>query len=72
MERGRGVGQVLVFKIRKQGAVELFGKVVAELVGAVHATLDIGQPGVCGGGSAGLVFNMPEVEVGAMLAGYKG
>ena len=62
------VGQVLGREPVEQGAVELFGQVVAPLVGPVDAALDIGELSVGGAGRAGFIFNVPEIEVGAMLA----
>ncbi len=53
----------------EQHAVELLGQVVAALVGWVDAALDLGELGVGGSGRAGFVFDVPEIEVGAMLAG---
>ena len=44
-------GQVLGREPVEQGAVEVFGKIVAELIGAVDAPLDVGELGV--GGAAG-------------------
>ncbi len=69
VERGSGVGQALGFERGKQRAVKFLGQVVAELVGAVDAALYFGQFRVGCAGSAGFVFNVPEVEVGAVLAG---
>ena len=53
----------------EQGSVEFFGEVVAELVGAVDAALYVGELRVSGAGCAGFVFDVPEVEVGVVLAG---
>ncbi len=53
----------------EQGAVEFFGEVVAELVGAVDAALYVGELRIGGAGCAGFVFDVPEVEVGVVLAG---
>ncbi len=69
MQWGIGVGQALGFEPGEQSAVKLLGQVVAELVGAVYAALYFGQFRVGCAGSAGFVFNVPEVEVGAVLAG---
>ena len=66
---GFGIGQAQRFQPGKQRAVQFLGQVVAALVGRVHAALYRGQFGVGRAGSAGLVFDVPEVEVGAMLAG---
>ena len=63
------MGRLLRRKPVQQRAVQLFGQVVAQLVGAVDAALHIGQFGVGGAGRAGLVLDVPEVEVGAVLAG---
>lgn len=69
VEQRGGVGQGARREPVKEDAVELFGVVIAELVGAVDATLDGGDFGVGCAGSASLVLDVPEVEVGAMLAG---
>ena len=53
----------------EQRTVELFGEVVAALVGFVDAALDAGELGVGGIGAAGFVFGVPELEVGEVLAG---
>ena len=49
-----------------------FGEVVAQLVGCVDAALHAGEFGISCAGGAGLVFDVPEVEVGAVLAGHAG
>jgi len=51
----------------QQGLVDLLGEVVAELVEAVNGTLGVGEARVGGERIAGLVFAVPEVEVGAVL-----
>ncbi len=51
----------------EQGEVDVFGEVVAELVEAVDVVLDLGDGVVGGVGVAGLVFLVPEVEVGLVL-----
>ena len=56
----------------EKSAVEFFGQVVALLVSAVDAPFNVGYLRVGGAGSTGLVLNMPEVEIGAVLAGDKG
>ena len=48
---------------------ELLCEVVAELIGLVDPALDCGQRSVGNLGGAGLVLNVPEIEVGPMLAG---
>ena len=50
-----------------EGDVDLLGEVVAQLVDAIDVVLDLDDGGVGGVGIAGLVFAMPEVEVGAVL-----
>lgn len=47
-----------------------FGEVVAALVDFVDSALDGGDLGVRGVGQAGLIFRVPEFEVGGVLAGY--
>jgi hypothetical protein len=42
------------------------------LIGGVDATLDGGEDRIGCAGSAGFVFDMPELEVGAMLGGDEG
>ena len=69
VQRGLRVGQALGFEPVQQGAVQFFGQVVAALVGPVDAPLHRGQFGVGDAGGAGFVLNVPELEVGAMLAG---
>src|SRR5579863_1021503 len=61
-------GKTLRSKPVEQGAVKVFGEIVAELVGAIDTTLDIGQLGVRGARGTGFVFDVPEVEVGTMLS----
>jgi len=51
----------------QQGPIDLLHEVVAELVQAVDRALGGGQRSVRGGGIAGLVLAVPEVEVGAVL-----
>jgi len=51
----------------QQGLVDLLGEVVAELVEAVDGTFGRGEGSVGGERVAGLVFAVPEVEVGAVL-----
>lgn len=65
-----GVGQdrMLILEPSQKSHVQLLGQVVAALVDAVDTTLDGGQLGVAGAGSAGLVFSVPELKVGLMLA----
>ena len=52
----------------EEQSVDLLDEVVAPLVEAVDGVLDAGDLGVGGGGVAGLVFLVPEVEVGAVVA----
>ena len=53
----------------QQRAVQILGKIVAQLVGAVDAPLDVRQLGIGGSRRARFVLDVPQVEVGAMLAG---
>src|SRR5258708_17708582 len=53
----------------EQYAIQVFGAVIAELVGAVDAALHAGQVGVSRTRSARFIFNVPEIEIGAMLQG---
>ena len=63
VERGRGVfGREL-----DEGDVDLLGEVVAKLVDAIDVVLYLDDGGVRGFGVAGLIFAVPEVEVGAVL-----
>ncbi len=55
----------------EEPGVHLFDEVVALLVEAIDGVLDAGDLGVGGGRVAGLVFLVPEVEVGAVLAQEK-
>ena len=63
MEQRRGIfrGEV------EEGNVDLFGEVVAGLVEAVDVVLGFDDGVVGGVGVAGVVFAVPEVEVGAVL-----
>jgi hypothetical protein len=72
MERGLGVREAAESEFGKQGPVELFGEVVAPLVGGVDATLDSGEDRIGSAGGAGLIFNVPEFKVGAVLRGDEG
>ena len=65
-------GQPLRLEPIEQGAVERLGEVVAQLVGSVDAAFYVGELRVCRAGGAGFVFDVPEIEVGAMLAGDEG
>jgi hypothetical protein len=53
----------------EEGGVERFGQVVTALVGVVDAVLYSSKLGIGNAGVAGFVFNVPELEIGAMLAG---
>ena len=64
MERGGGV---LGAGGGEQQAVHGLDQVVAALVERVDGVLDPGDGGVAGGGVAGLVFLVPEIEVGAVV-----
>jgi hypothetical protein len=50
-----------------QAKVELFDEIVALLIEAIDRVLHGGDGGVRGGGVAGEVFLVPEVEVGLVL-----
>ena len=54
-------------RANQQCAIERLGKIIAQLVGAVDATLHLGERGVGCARRARFVLNMPEIEVGAML-----
>ena len=69
VERGVGIRQAARSEIGEEGAVELFGKVVSALVGGVDAALDAGEDGIGSAGGAGFVFDVPEIEVGAVVGG---
>lgn len=69
VERCGGVGQRAVRKPVEEVTVKLFSEIVAELIGAVDAAFDGGELGVRSAGRAGFVLDVPEVEVGAVLAG---
>ena len=60
-------GFVLRCGFKEECGVDLLDEVVAALVDGVDGVLDGGDGGVGGGGGAGVVFLMPEVEVGAVL-----
>ena len=67
-----GLGRLCGFEPGEERAVQFLGQVVAALVGAVDAALYLGEFGVGCAGSAGFVFDVPKVEVGAVLAGDAG
>ena len=50
----------------------VLSEVVAQLVGSVNAAFYVGELRVCRAGCAGFVFDVPEIEVGAVLAGDEG
>jgi hypothetical protein len=52
----------------EEDGVDLLDEVVAELVEAIDVVFDFGDVVVGGDGVAGLVFTVPEVEVGHVLA----
>lgn len=72
VERGVGVGQELRLEIIEQGLVELLHEIVAKLVGAIDATFDVSEQRVRNPRGASLVFDVPQIEVGAMMAGDTG
>jgi hypothetical protein len=53
----------------EEPGVHLLDEVVALLVEAINGVLDAGNLGVGGGRVAGLVFLVPEVEVGTVICG---
>ena len=66
-----GLGRLEARSASRSMDVALFGEVVAALVHCVDGAFDCGDVVVGGVGSAGAVFDVPEVEVGAVL-GYDG
>jgi hypothetical protein len=72
VERRLGFGKGAGSEGGEKDLVELFGEVVAALVGGVDAALGGGENGIGGAGGAGIVFDVPEIEVGAMLGGDEG
>ncbi len=58
------------FQPAQQRAIQFLDQIVAELVGLVHAALHCGHFRVGCAGRARLVLDMPQIEVGAMLARY--
>ena len=66
------VGQFPLAKPFQQYPIEVFGKIIAQLIGGVDAPLDSGEVGIARTGGPRFVFNVPEIEVGAMLAGDEG
>jgi hypothetical protein len=72
VEVGGGVESAGAGEFVEEEGVDLLGEVIAELVDGVDGALDVGDLGVGGGGGAGLVFEVPEVEVGAVLAEDEG
>lgn len=56
----------------EQGSVQFFGKIVTVLVRPVDAPLHVCQLSVTGVGRAGLILDMPQIEVGAVLPGDEG
>jgi hypothetical protein len=69
VERSLGVGQSARSEFGKESAVELFSQVVAALIGGVDAPFDVGEHGIGCAGGAGFILDVPELIVGAMLAG---
>jgi len=67
-----GVGETARSEFGKEGAVELFGKVVTALICGVDATLDSGEGCIGSAGGARFVFDVPELKVGAMLGSDEG
>src|ERR1035438_5674469 len=68
MEWGLRVGQGPGFKPGEQCAVQRLGEVVTALVGLIDAPLHAGEFSVgCARGPC-LILNVPEVEVGPMVA----
>ena len=59
MKRGLGVREAARIKFGEQGAVELFGEVVAALIGGIDATLDAGKDRIRSAGGAGFIFYVP-------------
>lgn len=51
---------------REQRCIDALDKIVAALVGAIDGALDLGDDAVGCVGVACTVFQMPEIEVGAM------
>ena len=70
IEWSAGIRKLLRFEPFEQGAVQIFREIVSKLICAIDSTLDAGE--LCVGGSwrAGLILNVPEVEIGAMLPGH--
>jgi hypothetical protein len=62
---GRGI--VLLAGLGEEEVVDLFDEVVAALVEAVNGVFDVGDGGVGGLWAAGVIFLVPEVEVGVMV-----
>lgn len=71
MERGRIALELSRREPIHEGAVELFGEVIANLVGAVNAALDVSELGIAGAWRASFVFRVPKLEVSTMLAAHK-
>lgn len=69
VERCGGIGKAARREHVEQSAIQGFGEVIAELIGRVDAALDGGNFRVRSAGCAGFVLDVPEVEVGAVLAG---
>jgi heptosyltransferase-3 len=63
--------EALLFYLGKKHEVDLLGAVVAELVEAVDGVLDLGDGVIGGEWVAGLVFAVPEVEVGLVLVEHE-
>jgi hypothetical protein len=57
-------------KLGEKKSIQILCQIVAQLICAVDPSLDFRQVGIRGARRAGLVLNVPEVEVGAMLAGH--
>ena len=63
-----GCGLILRAGFVEEEEVDLLDEVVAKLIEAVDLVLDVRDVGVRYVGTAGLVFLVPEIEVGAVLA----
>ena len=69
VERARRVGQRLGFEPGSRARSSSSARSLRRWLVCVHAALHVGQFGIGCAGRARLVFDVPEVEVGAMLEG---
>jgi len=66
------VRKLLGCKPVEQSPVQFFSQIVTMLVRAVDPPLHVCQLSITCVGRAGLIFDVPEIEVGTVLPGHEG